>query len=102
MRSKPWRDISIRTIIPCHDKATFHEIVQRYLHVLVSLGMGEPTLISWGQHLPWSQPEEEHVVYEWPSLWGKQEKLRLKSNYWWCYGERMSNGSTSLWNSCLI
>jgi hypothetical protein len=63
--------VSIGTIVPCHDEATFHEMVQRYLHVLVSLGVGQATLVSWGRHLPWPQPEEEHVAYEWPSLWGE-------------------------------
>lgn len=71
--------VSIGTVVPCHDEATFHELLQRYLHVLVALGMGDSTLISWGQHLPWPHPEEEHVVYEWPSLRGKAREASFES-----------------------
>lgn len=34
--------VSIETIVPCHDEETLQDLVQRYLHILVSLGIGEP------------------------------------------------------------
>lgn len=70
--------VSIGTVVPCQDEATFHELLQRYLHVLVLLGMEDSTLVSWGQHLPWPQPEEEHVVYEWPSLRGEAREASFE------------------------
>lgn len=59
--------VSIETIVSCHDVETFHEIVQRYLQTLVSLGIGESTLFSWGQNLPWPQLEES-IATEWPHI----------------------------------
>ncbi len=59
--------VSIQTIVSCHDVETLHEIVQRYLQSLVSLGIGEPALFTWGQNLPWPQLEGQ-IVTEWPQL----------------------------------
>lgn len=74
--------VTIGTVIPCHDEASFHEQLQRYLHALVALGMGDAALVAWGQHLPWPHwppPDEEHVVYDWPALRGEASGVSFES-----------------------
>src|SRR5258708_36843207 len=71
--------VSIQTIVPCSDEETFHDIVQRYLQALVSLGIAAPALLSWGQGLQWPTPDEQ-IMTEWPSMRGEaaEESIEIK------------------------
>lgn len=64
--------VSIETIVPCRDAETFHDIVQRYLQVLISMEIGEPVLLKWGQSLPWLAPDGQREA-EWPRLCLKEQ-----------------------------
>jgi hypothetical protein len=62
--------VSIETIVPCRDVETLHEIGQHYLQTLVALGIGEPTLFSWGQNLRWPNLGEQ-IETEWAHMRGE-------------------------------
>jgi hypothetical protein len=90
--------VSIQTIVPCSDEETFHDIVQRYLQALVSLGIAEPALLSWGQGLQWPMPDEQ-IVTEWPSMRGEvdEESFEIKLMFiLWGNNERREKVSLEL------
>jgi hypothetical protein len=60
-------NVSIETIVPCREEETFHESVRCYLQALVSIGIGEATLLEWGQELRWPEPGER-VDTAWPYM----------------------------------
>lgn len=65
-------NVSIETIVLCREEETFHESVRCYLQALVSIGIGETTLLEWGQDLRWPEPGER-VDTEWPYVWLKAQ-----------------------------